>query len=146
MSYTVGTLLDEANLLRDSLLVTLECVHFEAYIHVNAIMWRVVFKELRGLTNSKGLEISPTELNTLYEDLYDLDTMLQTTQCMTVFKDGFRPWPHVLKLGGKSKQFYKRMDTYLEEDLVQLRTYESRADIIWERNVLGLFGKGICET
>jgi hypothetical protein len=27
MSYTVGTLLDEANLLRDSLLVTLECVH-----------------------------------------------------------------------------------------------------------------------
>jgi hypothetical protein len=60
MSYTVGTLLDEANLLRDSLLVTLECVHFEAYVHVNAIMWRVVFKELRGLTNSKVLEISPT--------------------------------------------------------------------------------------
>ena len=72
MSYTVGTLLDEANLLRDSILVTLECVHFEAYVHVNAIMWRVVFKELRGLTNSKGLEISPTELNCLYEYLYDL--------------------------------------------------------------------------
>jgi hypothetical protein len=53
MSYTVGTLLDEANILRDSLLVTLECVHFEAYGHVNAIMWRVVFKELRGLTNSE---------------------------------------------------------------------------------------------
>ncbi len=46
MSYTVGTLLDEANLLRDSILVTLECVHFEAYVHVNAIMWRVVFKWL----------------------------------------------------------------------------------------------------
>ena len=30
-------------------------VHFEAYVHVNAIMWRVVFKELRGLTNSKGI-------------------------------------------------------------------------------------------
>ena len=52
MAYTVGTLLQEANLLRDSLLVTLESLHFEAYVHVNAIMWRVVFKELRGLTNS----------------------------------------------------------------------------------------------
>ena len=31
-----------------------ECIHFEAFIHVCTIMWRVVFKELRGLTNSKG--------------------------------------------------------------------------------------------
>ena len=30
-----------------------ECLHFEAYVHVCTIMWRVVFKELRGLTNSK---------------------------------------------------------------------------------------------
>ena len=72
MAYTVCTLLREANLLRDSVLVSLECLHFEAYVHVNALMWRVVFKELRGLTNSKGLEISPTELNNLYEYLYDL--------------------------------------------------------------------------
>jgi hypothetical protein len=56
MAYTVGTLLDDANLLRDSVLVSLESLHFEAYVHVNAIMWRVVFKELRGLTNSKGLK------------------------------------------------------------------------------------------
>jgi hypothetical protein len=75
LAYTVGTLLDEANLLRDSLLVSLECLHFEAYVHVNAVLWRVVFRELRGLTNSKGLEISPTELNTLYEYLYDLGTI-----------------------------------------------------------------------
>ena len=38
MAYTVGILLDEANLLRDSLLVTLESLHFEAYVHVNAIV------------------------------------------------------------------------------------------------------------
>ena len=57
ITYTVGTLLDEANILRDSLLVSLECLHFEAYVHINAIMWRVVFKELRGLTNSKGMRI-----------------------------------------------------------------------------------------
>ena len=34
ISYTVGTLLDEANLLRDSLLVSLECLHFEAYVGI----------------------------------------------------------------------------------------------------------------
>ena len=72
LAYTVSSLLREANILRDTILVSLECLHFEAYVHVNAIMWRVVFKELRGLTNSKGLEITPTELNTLYEYLYDL--------------------------------------------------------------------------
>jgi hypothetical protein len=75
LDYTVHSLLSEANILRDSILVSLECLHFEAYVHVNALMWRVVFKELRGLTNSKGLEISPTELNTLYEYLYDLGTL-----------------------------------------------------------------------
>jgi hypothetical protein len=147
MSYTVGTLLGEANLLRDSLLVTLECVHFEAYVHVNAIMWRVVFNELRGLTNSKGLEISPGELSTLYEYLYDVGTMLQTTNCMTVFDEGFRPWPHIYKPRLKSKTFYNRMDANLQEDLNRLRTYQNRADSDTYGNILnevfGLFGKGI---
>jgi hypothetical protein len=150
MSYTVGTLLDEANLLRDSILVTLECVHFEAYVHVNAIMWRVVFKELRGLTNSKGLEISPTELNSLYEYLFDLGTMLQTTQCLTIFNEGFRPWPHVYKPGGKSKKIYKRVDANLKEDLVRLRTFETRSDSEVYGSILretfGLFGKGILDS
>jgi hypothetical protein len=147
MAYTVGTLLDEANLLQDSLLVTLECVHFEAYVHVNAIMWRVVFKELRGLTNSKGLEIYPIELNTLYEYLYDLGTMLQTTDCMIVFNDTFRPWPHIYKPGLRSKKVYENLDRNLTEDLERLRTYQTRADSEVYRDILmqvfGLFGKGI---
>jgi hypothetical protein len=83
MAYTVSTLLREANLLRDSVLVSLECIHFEAYVHVNALMWRVVFKELRGLTNSKGLEISPTELNALYENLYELGKHSKVQPCVT---------------------------------------------------------------
>ncbi len=53
LSYTVATLLDKSNVLRDSVLMQAECLHFEAYVHVCTIMWRVVFKELRGLTNSK---------------------------------------------------------------------------------------------
>ena len=53
LAYTVKTLLDKSNILRDSVLMQAECLHFEAYVHVCTIMWRVVFKELRVLTNSK---------------------------------------------------------------------------------------------
>ena len=28
-------------------------VQFEAFIHVNAVMWRVMYRELRALTNDK---------------------------------------------------------------------------------------------
>jgi hypothetical protein len=110
-------------------------------------MWRVVFKELRGLTNSKGLEISPIELNTLYEYLYDLGTMLQTPECMTVFNETFRPWPHIYKPGLRSKDFYEKLDRNLAEDLDRLRTYETRVDceVYGEilMQVFGIFGKGI---
>ncbi len=60
-------------------------------MHVNTIMWRVVFKELRGLTNSKGLELNPMELNGLYENLYDLGIMLQGDSSLLVFEKGYRP-------------------------------------------------------
>ena len=52
LDYEVKSLLDDPNILRDSVLIQMECLYFEAYVHVGAIMWRVVFKELRGLTNT----------------------------------------------------------------------------------------------
>jgi hypothetical protein len=63
LDYEVKSLLDDPNILRDSVLMQLECLYFEAYVHVEAIMWLVVFRELRALTNSKGLELSPLALN-----------------------------------------------------------------------------------
>jgi hypothetical protein len=63
LDYEVKSLLDDSNILRDSVLIQMECLYFEAYVHVGAIMWRVVFRELRGLTNSKGLELNPMALN-----------------------------------------------------------------------------------
>ena len=63
LDYEVKSLLDDPNILRDSVLIQMECLYFEAYVHVGAIMWRVVFRELRGLTNSKGLELNPMALN-----------------------------------------------------------------------------------
>ena len=35
LSYTVKTLLDKSNVLRDSVLMQAECLHFEAYVHVH---------------------------------------------------------------------------------------------------------------
>ena len=55
IAYTVKALVGEANVLRDTCLLQMECLHFEAYIHAAAILWRQIFKELRGVTNSKGL-------------------------------------------------------------------------------------------
>ena len=105
-----------------------------------------MFKELRALTNSKGLEISPTELNSLYEHLYEVGTLLQTPECMTVFDDGYRPWPRVYK-EDKSEKFYAVVDANIAADLARLRTYNQRTDsetyctILTE--VLRLFGEGI---
>jgi hypothetical protein len=150
IAYTVRTLLDTQNILRDTVLMQAECTHFEAYVHVNAIMWRVVFKELCGLTNSKGLEINPLELNNLYEYLYDLGIMLQTDQCLRVFETGFRPWPHVFKSRGRSRVFYDKVDLDLAEDLQRLNKYKDREDgekyIGLLRQVLTCFGMGIIES
>ncbi len=78
LDYEVKSLLDDPNVLRDSILIQLETLHFEAYCHVCALLWRVIFMELRGLTNSKGLEIDPLTLNRVYEDLYDVGLLMQT--------------------------------------------------------------------
>jgi hypothetical protein len=56
IDYTVSTLRLGANILRDSVLTRLENLHYEAYVHTNAIMWKVAFEELRGLTNKKDLQ------------------------------------------------------------------------------------------
>jgi hypothetical protein len=56
IDYTVSTMRLGANILRDSVLTRLENLHYEAYVHTNAIMWKVAFAELRGLTNKKNLQ------------------------------------------------------------------------------------------
>ena len=95
LDYEVKSLLDDPNVLRDSILIQLETLHFEAYCHVCALLWRVIFKELRGLTNSKGLEIDPLTLNRIYEDLYDVGCLMQTDKAMVLLESNFRPWLHI---------------------------------------------------
>ena len=97
-----------------------------------------------------GIELNPLELNSLYEHLYDLGTILQTNQCMVLFEEGFRPWPHIYKNKGRAKKFYKAIDGDLNEDLQRLRPQLEREDaskytgIMCE--VFGCFGSGIIDS
>jgi hypothetical protein len=69
---------------------------------------------------------------------------------MVVFEDGFRPWSHVHKSGGRSNKFYGRIDADLSEDLNRIRNYGAREDsekycqIL--RDVLRCFGEGIIDS
>ena len=64
--YTIETLILDPNILRDSVLTRIEQIRFQAYIHVNAIMWKVCFQELRALTNTKKMDTHPMELSNIY--------------------------------------------------------------------------------
>ena len=73
----------------------------KAYLHVNAIMWRQVFRELRALTNDKTMKVNPLQLNDLYDHLWNLGELLTTDSCLELLDDDFRPWPkHPLEMGG----------------------------------------------
>jgi hypothetical protein len=95
IDYTIITLKLGANILRDSVLTRLENVHYEAYIHTNAIIWKVAFEELRGLTNKKDLQavgvgLNPMELNDLYDHLWNMDTLLQGEEALDILDVGYR--------------------------------------------------------
>jgi hypothetical protein len=147
LDYEVKSLIDDANVLRDSILIQLETVHFEAYCHVCALVWRVIFMELRGLTNSKGLEIDPLTLNGLYEDLYDVGVLMQTDKALVLLEPNFRPWPHLYQNKQRSAKFYTHLERNLDADMVLLRAYKARENVeTYEnmlRKVVGFFGQGI---
>ena len=47
----------------------MEMIPFECYIHANAIMWRVMYRELRALMNDNAMNLNPMEINDVYEVL-----------------------------------------------------------------------------
>jgi hypothetical protein len=90
------------------------------------------------------------ELNTLYEHLYDLGTKLQTEACFDILHEGFRPWPHVYKNKGRSRQFYKAVDRNLSDDLQRIGLNKDREDYdkyeTIMRAVFKCFGLGIIDS
>jgi hypothetical protein len=145
MLYCIDMLVLDANILRDSILVRLEMIQFECYVHVNAVMWRVVYRELRALTNDGVMRLNLMELNDIYEDLWNVGTLLQNeTDVLSIMEDDFRSWAKVKADTEKSRAFYDVHDRAKQADLALLRNYESRADlesyVVVLKKVFSLFG------
>ena len=143
--------LDE-NVLRDAVLVRLENIRFEAYVHVNALMWIVAFAELRALTNRKavsesGFGLNPMEVNDLYEYLWNMGVTLQSDNAMGIFEQEYRPWPKLHAGDAVSDAFYRRLDRNKAAHIEELCAYNTRVDRVRYEQVLktqlALFGKGI---
>ena len=65
-------------------------------VHVNAVMWRVVYRELRALTNDSAMNLDPMELCEIYEHVWNVATLLQSDECLSILDEGYRPWPKVI--------------------------------------------------
>ena len=133
IDYTVSTLRLGANILRDSVLTRIENLHYEAYIHANAIMWKVAFEELRALTNKKDLQavgvgLNPLELNNLYDHMWNLGTLLQGESALTILDADFRPWPRVRYSQAPSRKYYDHMEKNKAAESAELKQFEQRPD------------------
>jgi hypothetical protein len=152
ITFTVELCVMDENVLRDAVLVRLENIRFEAYVHVNALMWKVAFAELRALTNRKevqqsGLGMNPMELNELYDFLWNMGVLMQSEQAMDVLQPDYRPWPKLHEGDPVSVKFYSRLERHKLRDIAELNAYATREDVLRYsqelQKQLGLFGKGI---
>jgi hypothetical protein len=124
----------DANVLRDAVLVRLENIRFEAYVHVSALMWKVAFGELRALTNRKavqqsGLGLNPMELNELYDYLWNMGVFMQSEEGMDVFKPEYRPRPKLHEGDDVSIRFYERLERSKVADMAELNAFTTRLDV-----------------
>ncbi len=69
-------------------------------------MWRVVYRELRAVTNDATLALNPIDINDIYDHVWDIGTLLTSEDCLTIFDEGFRPWPKVKHGTEESWDFY----------------------------------------
>ena len=152
IGYTVSTVRLGANVLRDSVLTRLENMNYEAYVHVCAILWKVAFEELRGLTNKKsiqdsGVGLNPMELNDLYDHMWNMGSLLQSEDCLSVLEIDYRPWPRVRYSEGPSRSYYNHLEKNKAAEREELRQFEKKSDIVVYRpiliEVLQLFGTAI---
>jgi hypothetical protein len=88
----------------------MEMIPFECYVHANAILWRVMYRELRALMNDGVLNLNPMEINDVYENVWNVGTLLQSDDALSVLEPNFRPWPKVKETSEASQAFYQVHD------------------------------------
>jgi hypothetical protein len=90
--------------------VRMEIIHYECYVHVNAIMWRVLYRELRALTNDSTMNLNPMEINDLYEAVWNVGVVLQSDEALSILDLDYRPWAKVKEGTEASTKFYSVHD------------------------------------
>ena len=80
-------------------------------------MWRVVYRELRAVTNDATLALNPMDINDIYDHVWDVATLLTSEDCLTIFDEGFRPWPKMKHGTEESWDFYDIHERDLAADL-----------------------------
>ncbi len=88
----------------------MEMIPFECYVHVNTIMWRVVYRELRALTNASDLNLNPMDLNDVYECVWNVGSLIMSEDALSILDVNYRPWPKVKDGTEMSREFYKVHD------------------------------------
>jgi hypothetical protein len=90
------------------------------------------------------------DVNDLYEHVWNVGTLLMSEDSLDILQDGFRPWPRVQEGSEASWDFYDIHDRNKAMDLMLLRKYQDREDIVTYtvilQEVLHLFGQGIHES
>jgi hypothetical protein len=66
----------------------------------------MVYRELRALTNDGIMNLNPMELNEIYEQLWNVGTLLRSDDALHILEDGYRPWPKVQEGTEASDIFY----------------------------------------
>ena len=150
LKYLAGTLVLDENILRDSILMRLELLHFDAFVFVCATMWVQVYDELRSLTNSKVVSLNPMELHSLYDSLWELGTTLQGPRCMEVLQETFRPWPKIKAGNAAVDGLYANLEARAGTRLKRLHDHRDRPDCVKYdavlREVFAIFGESIHES
>ena len=138
------------NVLRDSIRQRLELRHFEAYIHVSAILWVVCFNELRAVTNGNNFDLSPPQLHDYYEDLWNVGAMLRTSTPLRILDPDYRPFKRPDVGCAKAVAAYAAMDRRFHLRREALLAYRKKTDLepylTVLVKVLNLFGEGIHES
>ena len=127
--YLVHQLVLDSNVLKDSTLQRLELRQFAAYVHTLAVMWLVVFEELRALTNSTIIKLNPMELPQLCDHLWKFADVLVGPNPLSVMEPNYRPWPKLRGEGPDTKEmyaWYANREKMLKPRRVKLRAFRER--------------------
>ncbi len=88
----------------------MEIIHYECYVHVNATMWRVLYRELRALTNDSSLSLNPMEINEVYEHVWNVGVLLQSDDALSILELDYRPRPKIKEDTQASIELYRIHD------------------------------------